>query len=290
MSSIGEEFERTFRDLDLEAAIDACALNELAQIFVSHLRCHQPVLEAGCGSGKWVHYLTRRGIACVGIDWSDALQRRSRDHDATVRFDVGDLRNLPYSDNSFGAVLALGSIEHVIEGPQAILAEFRRVLRPRGIAIITVPYFSPVRRLAETLKEAFGVRASTGLRRLGGRPLVRTGSRREVLARRYSEGVWMDLALDSGEYIFYQYAFPPEKLERELRASGLEPRTIFPTASAYGVYRASMGICGTFDQDRELVCLNSLGRVVDLLVSPGITGHMLYALSAVAKTNARGNF
>jgi len=59
---------------------------------------------------------------------------------------TGDMRDMPFDDGEFGAIVSLGAVEHSGEGPMCSLHEFRRVLRPGGIAIITVPFLGPVRK------------------------------------------------------------------------------------------------------------------------------------------------
>ena len=70
-----------------------------------------------------------------------------------LRMEVGDLRRLPFPARSFGAVFCISTLEHVgssqepygVEADPAAggiaeaLAEIRRVLSPRGYALVTVP-------------------------------------------------------------------------------------------------------------------------------------------------------
>jgi ubiquinone/menaquinone biosynthesis C-methylase UbiE len=60
------------------------------------------------------------------MDWSKELQSRSEQYDPEIRYDVGDLRKLPYENGSFKSVLSLGAIEHVIEGRREMLKECYR--------------------------------------------------------------------------------------------------------------------------------------------------------------------
>jgi ubiquinone/menaquinone biosynthesis C-methylase UbiE len=53
-------------------------------------------------------------------------------------FIVADVRRLPLADGSFDFVYAGGVVEHFPETKDA-LAQFRRVLRPGGRALVTVP-------------------------------------------------------------------------------------------------------------------------------------------------------
>ena len=55
-----------------------------------------------------------------------------------MRFEVGDIYELPFSDASFDAALANGVVMHLSE-PLRALAELRRVLRPGGVAGVRDP-------------------------------------------------------------------------------------------------------------------------------------------------------
>lgn len=120
------------------------------------IRRHVPrgarVLEAGCGFGEWVTFLSRKGYRAEGLDYSAALVDRLRDTYPDLRWTQGDVRALPYEDKSFDAVVSWGVIEHDEAGPAGALEEFHRVLEPGGVAIVTVPVDSAAqRRSAEYL-------------------------------------------------------------------------------------------------------------------------------------------
>ncbi|MBW2989042.1 class I SAM-dependent methyltransferase [Candidatus Woesearchaeota archaeon] len=53
---------------------------------------------------------------------------------------VGDAENLPYPDESFDTVFALDILEHV-PGDKKAVSELRRVLKKKGLMIITVPAY-----------------------------------------------------------------------------------------------------------------------------------------------------
>ena len=54
----------------------------------------------------------------------------------------GDILDLKYPDAHFDAYISQGVIEHFEEGPQQALNEAWRVLKPDGLAFITVPYLN----------------------------------------------------------------------------------------------------------------------------------------------------
>jgi SAM-dependent methyltransferase len=121
------------------------------QIFTKYLPINERILEAGCGTAKWVIALRQRGYNVEGIDWG--RQTIERIHalfpDLPIRY--GDASALPVEDGFYGAYISLGVIEHRAAGPEPFLAEAFRVLRPGGIAIFSVPWFNPVRRLKALL-------------------------------------------------------------------------------------------------------------------------------------------
>jgi SAM-dependent methyltransferase len=110
------------------------------------------ILDAGCGFGEWVSFLTERGYRAEGLDYSETLVSRLRQTYTALRWEVGDIRRMPYPGDSFDAVISWGVIEHDEAGPGAALSEFYRIVKPGGVIIVTVPVDSePQRRAADYL-------------------------------------------------------------------------------------------------------------------------------------------
>ncbi|MBC7833664.1 MAG: methyltransferase domain-containing protein [Phycisphaerales bacterium] len=106
------------------------------------------IVEAGCGNGNVARTLRGAGYTIEGLDFAPRIIDANLHLDPSGRYLVGDVRALPYSDNSLAGYLSLGVVEHFDDDSRAtILAETARVLRPGSAAIISVPYFSPLRRL-----------------------------------------------------------------------------------------------------------------------------------------------
>jgi SAM-dependent methyltransferase len=96
------------------------------------------ILDAGCGSGRTLDELVGYGEVS-GIDVSEvaADAARARGHH-DVR--VGRLEALPWPDHAFDLVTALDVIEHTPDD-RITLRELRRVTRPGGFAVVTVPAY-----------------------------------------------------------------------------------------------------------------------------------------------------
>ena len=93
------------------------------------------VLDAGCGSGRTLDDLARLGEA-HGIELNPLGVRAARARGHDVR--EGPVESLPFEEASFDLVTCLDVIEHTDDDVVA-LRELRRVTRPGGHAVLTVP-------------------------------------------------------------------------------------------------------------------------------------------------------
>lgn len=89
------------------------------------------VLDVGCGVGHSYMLLAPRET--VGLD-VDPLALEGQDRETRV----GDMRALPFDDESFAGVIAVQAIEHVPD-PERAVAESRRVIEPGGVAVFVTP-------------------------------------------------------------------------------------------------------------------------------------------------------
>ena len=68
-------------------------------------------LDAGCGRGSYVAYASERGITAVGLDIvPDAIKKAQKL--CSGYFILGDVRDLPFSNEYFDYVLSYGVVEH----------------------------------------------------------------------------------------------------------------------------------------------------------------------------------
>ena len=96
------------------------------------------VLDAGCGSGRTLQELVRYG-AVEGIELSpDAAEVAARRGYGEVT--VGRLEELPWSGDTFDLITCLDVIEHTPDD-RAALRELRRVSKPAGWLLVTVPAY-----------------------------------------------------------------------------------------------------------------------------------------------------
>jgi 2-polyprenyl-3-methyl-5-hydroxy-6-metoxy-1,4-benzoquinol methylase len=97
------------------------------------------VLDMACGEGYGSDVLAGSAASVVGVDANpDAHEHaRLRYRRPGLSFERGLVET--YGDaEEFDAVVFLQTIEHV-QGPEAVLGHFRRLLRPGGVAYVSTP-------------------------------------------------------------------------------------------------------------------------------------------------------
>jgi SAM-dependent methyltransferase len=119
----------------------------LKDVLAAFLTKGDRVLEAGCGSGRWVDYLNKRGYRCTGMDIDQPIAKMVRGLEPGMELSVGNVFSLPFKAGAFDAVLSSYVLEHFTQGPLLALKEAGRVLKPGGLLFFIVPFNSLLRVL-----------------------------------------------------------------------------------------------------------------------------------------------
>ena len=91
------------------------------------------ILDAGCGTGECTRWLAQQGAKPYGLDISDEMCYLAAERSENIPYLAHDLSEpLPFANNRFDAVIALGCLEY-IENIESTVAEFARVLQPNGL-------------------------------------------------------------------------------------------------------------------------------------------------------------
>lgn len=93
-------------------------------------------LDLGAGSGGNTRLLAEAGFRAVALERHPVAARVARERGLCVL--EGDGQCLPFADESFDVVLACDVLEHLADDLTAV-REVRRVLRPGGHLVLTVP-------------------------------------------------------------------------------------------------------------------------------------------------------
>ncbi len=97
-------------------------------------------LDAGCGTGLNLRNLSSESIGLDINPRNITLVKERLPHHGAV---IGDIEYMPFLDESVEGVLCTEVLEH-IPSPSRALHEIRRVLKPSGALIGTVPTRSPI--------------------------------------------------------------------------------------------------------------------------------------------------
>lgn len=181
---------------------------ETIRRYLAFLNKDDLILEAGSGLSAVVITMRRLGYRVLGMDYAENALRISREYDPSLPLFAGDVHALPCADNSLGAYLSFGVLEHFEQGMAPALAEAHRVLKPGGILVLTIPYPNVINRT--------------------------------VAWRRRRAGVSV---LNDDE--FFESTYTRERLTGEVSKAGFAPLVVEPTSQSYtlwtigGPFRAS---------------------------------------------------
>lgn len=89
------------------------------------------VLDAGCGTGRWMSEVVAAGRRAVGLDPSAAMLTAARQRIPGATLVRGRAESLPFTSGGFGAVLCVYVIHH-LDDPARFVAEAARVLGRGG--------------------------------------------------------------------------------------------------------------------------------------------------------------
>jgi SAM-dependent methyltransferase len=120
-------------------------------LLLAEARTGERVLDLGCGAGRFVAALRDAGADAVGVEIAEAALDRAR-----LVAPGADLRlleedgSIPLEHASVDLVWCSEVLEHVADGG-LLLQEARRVLRPGGRVLVTVPCHGRVKNVAIAL-------------------------------------------------------------------------------------------------------------------------------------------
>lgn len=141
-----EHWDKLIRPEFYAGAIEG-QLGRLEEVFTKYLPTDERILEAGCGPAYFVLALQKRGYHVEGVDWAKQTIEKVQHIFPDLPIRSGDVCALDVEDGFYGAYISLGVVEHRAAGPEPFLTEAFRVLRPGGVAILSVPWFNPLRRM-----------------------------------------------------------------------------------------------------------------------------------------------
>jgi SAM-dependent methyltransferase len=114
-------------------------------LLLSAARPGERVLDLGCGAGRFLRALSEAGAEAVGVELAQPAVDRARANapGADVRLLEPD-GSLPLGHGEIDLVWCSEVLEHVAD-TEHVLLEVRRVLRPGGRLLVTVPFHGRVK-------------------------------------------------------------------------------------------------------------------------------------------------
>ena len=202
-----ELWEKNWEAGQFNQVLQFCRVDPLLPLFEKYAKKGMKMLEGGCGLGQYVTFQTFRGVEVVGLDFAQRALHRLNRRVPDSLLSVGDVSKLPFVEKSFDVYYSGGVVEHFEGGVEQSLNEAHRVLKKDGVLLISVPYFSPLRRLLYPLKRKFWRKVRV--------------SEEEDIANGLS---------------FFQYAYQTEEFERLLADSNLKVVKKQGYAIVWGLY------------------------------------------------------
>src|SRR5687768_9682856 len=95
-----------WKQSDFDQLIANCPDEPVTPYIFKYFSPGAKLVESGCGSGRFVHWLTAKGYDIEGMEISPetvAMLHRVYPH---LKIREGDVRALPYPDNAFDGILS----------------------------------------------------------------------------------------------------------------------------------------------------------------------------------------
>jgi len=179
------------------------------------------VIEAGCGPGRFVMYLSKKGVDVTGIELGQETVDKVRAIIPELDIRQGDVLKLPFADNTISGIISLGVVEHFIEGPQKVLKEMNRVLKPGGYMVVTTTSFNHLRKIKYFL--GFGIMNDNNWLDIRKYNFIRKlfGKQKISKVRPFPRVPFVKRNLADTK-TFFEYFFTKEEFEQELKAAGFK--------------------------------------------------------------------
>ena len=103
-------------------------------------KSYEKILDLGCGTGKHSIFLAKQGFQVYATDMSSTglkiAKEKSESQRLNIQFKHHDMREIPFTDGFFDAVLCIWTIYHgTLPDIQRTIKEIYRVLKSRGTFI-----------------------------------------------------------------------------------------------------------------------------------------------------------
>jgi len=182
--------------------------------FLGRLAPHSRLLSAACGAGSYDGLLLEAGHSVLGIDQSEGMLARAREHFPAVRYEKVGLQEMDFRE-AFDGATCIDALEHVCpEDWPVILRGFQAALKPGGVL-----YFTVDRRDAEEPDE---LRTAYERAKAQGLPVVygEVADQVDELYERVKTSGWPALPGELADFSVYHYCPSLEQVRAWLEQAG----------------------------------------------------------------------
>ena len=111
---------------------------QFIQKFVDLFPQKSLILDAACGTGRYMPLLLEKGHSSIGIDQAQGMLARAKEKFPLVQFEKVGLQEMSF-ENVFDGAICMDAMEHVCpEDWTLILGNFQRALKRHGYLYFTV--------------------------------------------------------------------------------------------------------------------------------------------------------
>ncbi|MEI3613027.1 class I SAM-dependent methyltransferase [Pseudogracilibacillus sp. SO30301A] len=113
---------------------DLGSRKDIIPFIQNHFKPGLKIIDIGCGDGYGTYKLKKSGYDATGIDISKKMVdlANQRFNDTGIRFQQGDVNQLPYSNNYYDGIMVINVLEWT-DNPAKSLKEIKRILKINGI-------------------------------------------------------------------------------------------------------------------------------------------------------------
>lgn len=104
--------------------------NEIHNIIATNK--HKNILEAGCGTGRWIGSLKKDKAKVFGLDYSIEMLKISRNNEQNLNLINADAGYIPFKNNFFDLIFCVNAIHHFPD-KEKFISECKRVFASNGM-------------------------------------------------------------------------------------------------------------------------------------------------------------
>ena len=96
---------------------------------------YKSILEAGCGTGRWIHSIDEKNLNIYGLDYSFDMMKIPKAEKSYLNLINADAVNIPFKDSIFDLIFCVNAIHHFPD-KKKFVEESKRTLANKGMLAV----------------------------------------------------------------------------------------------------------------------------------------------------------